>query len=120
MSQDRPLRRYPRAPCGAKVQLWRQRDPIQIQAMNISQTGIFLRTNEQLHAGQYITLRIALPYEERSFTALCRVVRTDRGRVHLRSTGHGIEFIDVNPRHARLIEAYVHHVNARTGGPGRL
>lgn len=106
MRGRRRERRFERAPFGAQVELWKNRTPTPVTALDISRGGLFLRTTEPIAEGSYLTLRIGLPGGPR-FSALCRVIRVQAGGGLLSAPGIGVEFLDVGPREKRAIDDYV-------------
>jgi hypothetical protein len=96
-------RTHPRVPYGSTVKVWKARTPEDIRALDLSRGGLFLRTEEDIPAGSYLTLTIELPQGPR-FTALCRVAHREDGRIR---RGLGLEFIDVAPKALAAIEEYV-------------
>lgn len=113
MRATRRERRHARAPFGAPVELWKQRTPTLVKAVDISRGGLFLSTDEIVGEGSYLTVRIALPGYRR-FTAMCRVTRVQCGRGLVRGPGLGLEFIDVSPADKERIDAYVRRALERS------
>lgn len=103
---QRPHRRHVRVPFGAPVELWRFRAASSVRAADLSAGGVFLRTQEPVQEGSYITIRIALP-GTRPFSALCRVVRAQSDRGGVRAPGIALTFVDIAPRDKERIALYV-------------
>ena len=103
---QRRNRETQRVPFGAAVDLWKARDPTAVQALDISSGGLFLRTDEQIRQGSYLTLRIQLP-GHRAFTAMCRVVRQGLDRALQAHMGVGVEILDIQRSDRRRIERFV-------------
>ena len=98
----RKFRRSPRRRLNTAVSLWKNRTPEQVQAKDISATGVFIETAEFIRPGSFLTLTLNLPAQPR-FTALCKVVRANNGR----GFGVGLEFVDVKRKDRERIVEFV-------------
>ncbi len=99
-------RKHPRAPYAVQVRFFEWDRARTAQGTQISEGGLFLKTNTPLPEGALVTVRIGLPGVEQSFTVLAQVVRTVRGGM-LRDSGMGLKFVDIGANHRELIAQYV-------------
>jgi uncharacterized protein (TIGR02266 family) len=99
-------REFSRAPLSASVKFFEWNRARSADAIEISASGIFLKTPVQLAEGSMLTLRLALPGLKRAFTVLGKVVRTVRGGLFA-PAGMGIRFLDLRPTDREEIMAYV-------------
>ena len=101
-------RRYPRAPYSEPVQIFTWRDRQEAVAQEIGGGGIFLRCDDPLPEGKFVTLRLALPGFGRPFTVLGKVVRAVRGGAYgLARRGMGVRFLDLGATDRGRILDYV-------------
>lgn len=103
---QRRARRHLRAAFVTDVEVWKERAPTLVRASNISRSGVYLRTDEPLAEGAFLTLTLTLPGAGR-FTALCRVARRDVGQPDRSPAGVGLEFVDLSRTAVACIEQWV-------------
>lgn len=99
-------REFHRAPLSAPVKFFEWNRAQAADAVEISASGIFLKTKVLLAEGSMLTLRLSLPGLKRAFTVLGKVVRTVKGGL-LAQPGMGIQFLDLRPADRNVILAYV-------------
>ena len=109
----RCCRAHRRVPFGAHVEFWKNRTPVSLRAGDLSAGGVFVKTDDDLAEGSYVTVRIPLPHGQ-PVTVLCRVVRQQMGRGAISHRGAALYFVDIAPRDRARIEAYV----LERGAPG--
>ncbi|MBK7864750.1 MAG: PilZ domain-containing protein [Archangiaceae bacterium] len=103
---NRDPREYERAPLTRPVKFFDWGRAVAADAVEISASGIFLKTQVLLAEGSMLTLRVALPGQRQAFTVLGKVVRTVKGGM-LAAAGMGIRFVDLRPAEREVICAYV-------------
>src|SRR5947209_20519501 len=86
-------REFDRAPLSSPVKFFDWGQAIAADAVEISASGIFVKTQLLLSEGSMLTLRVTLPGLRQAFTVLGKVVRTVKGGL-LAPTGMGIRFLD--------------------------
>jgi uncharacterized protein (TIGR02266 family) len=101
-------RQFNRAPMTASVRFFEWNRAQSADALEISASGIFLKTTRLLAEGSMLTLRVTLPGLKRAFTVLGKVVRTVKGGL-LVPAGMGIRFLDLRPSDRAVILDYVSH-----------
>ncbi|MBL9038488.1 MAG: PilZ domain-containing protein [Archangium sp.] len=94
-----------RVPLTGPVRFWSWNEPVFAEAVDISSSGIFVKTPALVPEGRHITLRIELP-GRRAFTVLGKVVRTVRGGV-LAVAGMGVRFLDLLPSQREALQGFV-------------
>jgi len=100
-------REHPRRPFRTAVRYFLWNEPHDALALEIGGGGIFVESQAPAAEGSLLTLRIALPLGHR-FTVLGRVVRTvDGSLARLRSTGMGIQFVDLGASDRRALLDYI-------------
>ena len=99
-------REFHRAPLTAPVKFFEWDRARAADAVEISASGIFLKTKLLMAEGSMVTLRLTLPGLKRAFTVLGKVVRTVKGGL-LAPAGMGIRFLDLRPADRDVIAAYV-------------
>ncbi|MBL8955076.1 MAG: PilZ domain-containing protein [Myxococcaceae bacterium] len=99
-------REHHRAPFTAPVKFFEWNRAQAADAVEISASGIFLKTKTLLAEGSMLTLRLTLPGLKHAFTVLGKVVRTVKGGL-LAPAGMGIRFLDLRPADRDVIVAYV-------------
>ena len=120
--QRRP-RRTERVAFHQELELWHGRSPLPVRATNLSEGGLFIQLSEDAipgaglpERGSYLTLRIALPGQER-FSALCRVshvVTEDAAQEKPGAkAGLGVRFFDLSLAGKARIQAYLEQAQAR-------
>lgn len=106
MTTYRRDRRFKRAPFFETIALWKNRRPHPVKAQNLSAGGVFISTDQTYGEGALLTLRVALP-GSCGFTVLGKVVRNHRSRLPFNTNGVAVRFVDIAPRHQRLVTRYV-------------
>lgn len=95
----RDMRKYPRRPIELPVLVSdaanRVKAGIQFEATQVSLGGAFLRSDLLFEVGEILNLQIELP-SNRRILAVGRVVRVSRGSALQRTSGMGIEFVDLS------------------------
>jgi hypothetical protein len=104
-------RELPRAPFSGHVKFFDWGRAQAAEAVEISGSGIFLKTESSLCEGSMLTLRLSLPGVRSAFTVLGKVVRTVKGG-RFAAAGMGIRFIDLRPADRDAIVAYVSYRTA--------
>jgi hypothetical protein len=99
-------REFVRAPYSGHVKFFDWGRARSAEAIEISGSGVFLKTESTLAEGSMLTLRLALPGTRLGFTVLGKVVRTVKGG-RFAAAGMGIHFIDLRPADRDAIVAYV-------------
>jgi uncharacterized protein (TIGR02266 family) len=99
-------REFARAPLTGSVRFFEWNEARAADAVEISASGIFLKTTRLLAEGSMLTLRLTLPGLRRAFTVLGKVVRTVKGGL-LVAPGMGVQFMDLQPAERDFIRAYV-------------
>jgi type IV pilus assembly protein PilZ len=99
-------REFTRAPLTGPVRFFEWNEARSADAVEISASGIFLKTTRLLAEGSMLTLRLTLPGLRRAFTVLGKVVRTVKGGL-LAPAGMGVRFMDLQPADREIILAYV-------------
>jgi uncharacterized protein (TIGR02266 family) len=99
-------REFHRAPLSTPVKFFEWGRSVAADAIEISGSGIFLKTQVLLSEGSMLTLRVTLPGLKQAFTVLGKVVRTVKGGLFA-PAGMGIRFLDLRPAERGLICAYV-------------
>ena len=99
-------REFNRAPLTTRVKFFEWGNAQSADAIEISGSGIFLKTQMLLSEGSMLTLRVALPGLKGAFTVLGKVVRTVKGGL-FSPAGMGIRFLDLRPAERDVIVAYV-------------
>lgn len=99
-------REFLRAPLTSTVKFFDWNHAQAADAVEISASGIFLKTRALLSEGSMLTLRLSLPGLKHAFTVLGKVVRTVKGGL-LADAGMGIRFLDLRPADRDVIVAYV-------------
>lgn len=99
-------REFHRAPLTGPVKFFEWDRASAADAVEISGSGIFLKTRQLLAEGSMLTLRLTLPGLKHAFTVLGKVVRTVKGGL-LAPAGMGIRFLDLRPTDREAILAYV-------------
>lgn len=99
-------REFHRAPLSSPVKFFIWGKAVAADAIEISGSGIFLKTQTLLAEGSMLTLRVTLPGLRHAFTVLGKVVRTVKGGL-LAPAGMGIRFMDLMPAERDTICAYV-------------
>ena len=99
-------REFNRAPLSSPVKFFEWGKAIAADAIEISGSGIFLKTHVLLGEGTMLTLRVTLPGLKHAFTVLGKVVRTVKGGLFA-PAGMGIRFVDLMPAERQVICAYV-------------
>lgn len=99
-------RQFHRAPLTQPVKFFEWDRASAADAVEISASGIFLKTRQLLAEGSMLTLRLTLPGLRHAFTVLGKVVRTVKGGL-LAPAGMGIRFLDLRPGDRDAIVAYV-------------
>lgn len=99
-------REFSRAPLTSTVKFFDWGRAQAADAIEISGSGIFLKTTALLAEGSMLTLRLTLPGLRKAFTVLGKVVRTVKGGL-LAAPGMGIRFVDLRPAEREVIVAYV-------------
>jgi len=96
----------PRAPLAGPVRFYDWNRPQQAEAVEISVSGIVLKTATLLEEERLLTLRLQLPDGSRPFTVLGKVVRTVKGSL-LRPGGMEVRFVDLSAADRTAIDSYV-------------
>jgi len=99
-------REFARAPLSGPIRFFEWNEARAADAVEISASGIFLKTTRLLAEGSLVTLRLTLPGLKRAFTVLGKVVRTVKGGL-LAEPGMGVRFMDLQPGDRDIIHAYV-------------
>ena len=99
-------REFTRAPMTGSVRFFEWNEVRSADAVEISASGIFLKTSRLLAEGSMLTLRLTLPGLKRAFTVLGKVVRTVKGGL-LAAPGMGVRFMDLQPSDREEILSYV-------------
>jgi uncharacterized protein (TIGR02266 family) len=99
-------REFARAPLTGPIRFFEWNEARAADAVEISASGIFLKTTRLLAEGSMLTLRLTLPGLRRAFTVLGKVVRTVKGGL-LAPAGMGVRFMDLQPADRDIILAYV-------------
>lgn len=99
-------RAFARAPLTGPVKFFEWNRAQAADAVEISASGIFLKTSQLLAEGSMLTLRLTLPGIRQAFTVLGKVVRTVKGGLFA-PAGMGIRFVDLRPADRDCIVAYV-------------
>jgi uncharacterized protein (TIGR02266 family) len=99
-------REFDRAPLSSPVKFFDWGRAVAADALEISGSGIFLKTQVLLSEGSMLTLRLTLPGLRQAFTVLGKVVRTVKGGL-IAPAGMGIRFLDLRPTQRELICAWV-------------
>lgn len=79
-----------------------------VQAKDLSETGMFVRTNHQLPVGTTVGLRFSLPAESRTWTivAQAEVVRRTSEETE-EARGAGLRFVDFRTGDKRILQEYL-------------
>ncbi len=114
VTQD--ARQTPRAPVEVRVDY---ETAVSGRSVNLSQSGIFVRTAQPLPLNETLTLRFRLPGMAEDFQVQGRVVWSNPKEGGTYPQGMGIRFLDLPSSLAEQIAAFVGRVR-RERGPDRL
>ncbi len=114
VTQD--ARQAPRAPVEVRVDY---ETAVTGRSVNLSQSGIFVRTAQPLPLNETLTLRFRLPEVSEEFQVQGKVVWSNSQAGGTYPQGMGIRFLDLPPSQAERIAAFVGRVR-RERGPDRL
>ena len=106
-------RRFERVTFGRAVRLWQSRQAVAVEAANISEGGLFLRTDRAIPPGAYLTVQLSLPGHT-AFSAICKVTRTVSSTGDGLQPGLGLSFIDMRLAKRRALAAFVQERFARS------
>lgn len=108
----RDARQSPRAPVEVRVDY---ETAVTGRSVNVSQTGIFVRTAKPLALNETLTLRFRLPGVAEEFQVQGRVVWSNPEKRGTYPQGMGIRFVDLPAVQAEHIRAFVGRVRRERG-----
>jgi len=98
-------RAKPRYLCRAHALLLRENQRVSVHTVNISETGVYLASDDELPSGNGYRIRIELD-NVNTFEATGKIVRR-RQSGEEKPDGYGFQFSETSPEHRRRLRSFL-------------